>query len=206
MINLNPCVGMKPGVSEADRQLVRWMFSQPPFDRKPYKKLFSYEAEQQFIDAVIKTGTLPPDTKEADFYSLENRQFIRACLAVQKRGFPLNAKNIGEQLQLAEYGPYYSEMAFLSCLLAGGGIPATVNESVFSDLRNRIIFRAIKRLETLGAVNFHCLVSFLTEFNMLQKCGGMAYLEKVESAMPVAYAIGALTTALLTKAVLREAA
>jgi hypothetical protein len=27
--------GMKPGVSETDRQLAKWMFSQPPFDKKP---------------------------------------------------------------------------------------------------------------------------------------------------------------------------
>jgi hypothetical protein len=55
-------------------------------------------------------------------------------------------------------------------------------------------------------VNFYCLVGFLTEFGVLQKCGGMVYLEKVESIMPVAYAVSAFTTALLTKAVLQGAA
>jgi hypothetical protein len=34
----------------------------------------------------------------------------------------------------------------------------------------------------------------------------MAYLEKVESVMPVSFAVNALTTALLIEAVLREAA
>jgi replicative DNA helicase len=205
MADFNPYAGMKPDVSESDRQLVRWMFSQPPFNRKPYK-VYNPEAENRFINAVIKTGTLPPSTKETDFIHPANRQIIRACLVVQKKGLPLTLQNIGEQLRFEEYGPYYSEMTLLSCLLAGGEIPATVNESVFSDPRNRIIFRAVKRLETLGAVNFHCLVGFLTEFSMVQKCGGMTYLEKIESVMPVACAVNALTTALLTKAVLQEAA
>jgi hypothetical protein len=182
------------------------MFSQPPFDRKPYKKFFSREDEKRFIDAVIKTKTLPPGTKESDFYSPANRKFIRGCLAVQKKGLPLTIQNIGDQLRLEEYGPYYLEMAFLSCILSGGSAPDAVAELVFSDTRNRIIFRAIKRLQTLGLVNFHCLVGFLTAFNMLQKCGGMAYLEKIESVMPVSFAASALATILLTEAVIREAA
>jgi hypothetical protein len=201
MTNFNPCIGMRPDASETDRQLVRWMFSR--FDRKSH---FGPGAEQRFINTVIKTGTMPPNTKETDFIHPENRRFIRVCLMVQKSGLPLTVQNIGKQLRFEEYGPYYSEMAFLSCLLAGGKIPDTVNESAFFERRNRIIFRAIKRMEILGLVNFYCLVGFLTEFGVLQKCGGMTYLQKLESTLPVPYAADALTTALLAEAVLREAA
>jgi hypothetical protein len=196
---------MRPGTTEADRQLVKWMFSQPPFNRKPYKTCYP-EAERQFINAVIKMGTLPPNTKEHDFSIPANRQFVRACLTLQKNNIPLTVKNIGEQLLLDEFGPYYYEMAFLSCVLAGGEIPDTVTETVFYDSRNRVLFRAMKHLKLLGILNYPCLVSFLTEFGVLRKCGNAAYLKKIESTMPVDYAVNSLAIVLLEEAVMREAA
>jgi hypothetical protein len=205
MINFNPYVGMKPGASEADRQEVKWMFSQPPFNRKPCKT-YNPEAERQFINGVIKMGTLPPNTKEHDFTIPANRQFVRACLTLQKNDMPLTIKNIGEQLLLDEFGPYYYEMAFLSCILAGGKIPDTVTEAVFYDFRNKILFRAMKHLKLLGILNYSCLVNFLSEFGVLRKCGDVAYLKKLESTMPVDYVVNSLAIILLEKAVMREAA
>jgi hypothetical protein len=196
---------MKPGASETDRQLVRWVFSQPPFNRKPYKT-YNPGSEQHFINAVLKTKTVPPETKEAHFRYPENRRFIRACMEAQKDMLPITVQNIGKHLLLEEYGPHYPETALLSCILAGGKIPDMVNESVFFDARNRIIYRAIKRLEILELVNFHCLVGFLDKFGMIQRCGGMPYLQRLEATMPVPYAADALTTALLAEAVIREAA
>jgi replicative DNA helicase len=205
MTNFNPCAGMRPGTSEADRQLVKWVFSQPPFNRQPYKT-YDPEAERQFINAVIKMGTLPPNTKEHDFSNPANRQFARACLTLQKNNLPLTLKTIGEQLRFDEFGPYYYEIAFLSCVLAGGEIPDTVAETVFYDPRNKILFRAMKHLKLLGILNYSCLISFLSEFGVLWKCGGRAYLTKLESTMPVDYAVNSLAIVLLEKAVMREAA
>jgi hypothetical protein len=151
-------------------------------------------------------GTLPPNTKEHNFSVLANRQFVRACLTLQKNNIPLTVKNIGEQLRFDEFGPYYYEMAFLSCILAGGEIPDTVTEAIFYDSRNKILFRAMKHLKLLGILNYSCLVSFLSEFGILRQCGDVAYLKKLESTMPVNYVVNSLTIVLLEKAVMREAA
>jgi hypothetical protein len=205
MIKFNPYTGLRTGTSEAGKQLVQWMFSQPPFNRKPYKT-YDPEAEWKFISAVLKMGTLPPDTKEADFNHPENKQIIRACLEVQKKGLALSIQNIGDQLRFEEYGPYYSETAVLSAILAGAEIPGSISESVFYDPRNRILFRAMKHLKLLGILNFSCLVDCLNEFGVLQKCGGRAYLTKIEYAMPIPYAIGSLTIVLLKEAIIKEVA
>jgi replicative DNA helicase len=95
--------------------------------------------------------------------------------------------------------------------LAGGKLPEEITEELFTVKKHRIIFRAILRLNQLGAIqkwhdNLSLLITFLSEMGSLDAVGGREYLTMIEGTSGYTSLIGGITLELLQLAVKREAA
>jgi hypothetical protein len=109
--------------------------------------------------------------------------------------------------------PEYSEKGFLSCVIAGARIPASITAYHFVSKKHQIIFYALKGLESLGLVDLRrrslyaklkLLTAYLSKTGELAAAGGEKYLYQIENLIGIPSAVNYYTEKLREFYVRRE--
>ncbi|MDR2924236.1 MAG: hypothetical protein LBU85_12975 [Treponema sp.] len=93
-------------------------------------------------------------------------------------------------------GAYYWERGFLSCAMAGGGIPAAITPDHFRMPFNRIIFKALHTMHCSQGAGFEkgkcgLLIALLKATGNFEKAGRDAHLEEIRGIIGIPSAVRA---------------
>jgi hypothetical protein len=82
-------------------------------------------------------------------------------------------------------GAAYYERGFLSCVIAGAKMPASITADCFRIPWNRAIFEALRILDGLGMSGASALTVYLRESGNLGSAGGEEYIQRVAAMVGI---------------------
>jgi hypothetical protein len=121
------------------------------------------------------------------FSELTRLEFARFDREYRRRtagiGFRYNRKDF--------IGPEYTEKCFLSCVISGAAIPGGITPQHFTSKKHRIIFTALRGLQSLGLIyaRLGLLITYLSKTKKLAAIGSEKYIRGIERMIGIPSAI-----------------